>query len=114
MSTITFGLDLGDRFSRYCAVDAEGVVLAEGRLSTTPAGLRQHFAGRAPCRIVCEVGTHSPWVSRLLAACGHEVFVANARQVRLIYAGDRKSDRIQLHFFVRQNTVTAGCCTQAK
>lgn len=101
MSTITFGLDLGDRISRYCELDAAGVVLAEGRLSTTPAGLRQHFAGRTPCRIVCEVGTHSPWVSRLLASCGHEVLVANARQVRLIYAGDRKSDRIDAETLAR-------------
>jgi transposase len=101
MSTITIGLDLGDRFSRYCELDAAGVVLAEGRVATTPAGLRQHFAGRARCRIVCEVGTHSPWVSRLLASCGHEVLVANARQVRLIYAGDRKSDRIDAETLAR-------------
>ena len=45
-------------------------------------------------RIVIEVGTHSPWVSRVLEACGHEVLVANARKIRLIYANDRKSDRI--------------------
>ena len=31
-----------------------------------------------------EVGTHSPWVSRLLSSLGHEVIVANARQVKLI------------------------------
>jgi hypothetical protein len=37
-------------------------------------------------RIAIEAGTHSPWVSRLLEECGHEVLVANARKVRLIYS----------------------------
>jgi transposase len=42
---------------------------------------------------VLEVGTHSPWVSRLLAQLGHEVIVANARRVRLIGHSHRKDDR---------------------
>ena len=33
-----------------------------------------------------EAGTHSPWASRVLEECGHEVLVANARKLRLIYA----------------------------
>jgi len=41
--------------------------------------------------IAIEAGTHSPWVSRLLEGCGHEVLVANARKLRLIYA--RASER---------------------
>jgi hypothetical protein len=28
--------------------------------------------------------TSSPWISRLLEECGHEVLMANARQLRLI------------------------------
>jgi len=94
MSTITIGLDLGDRYSRFCELRPEGVVLTEGRLPTTRTALARQFEAHPACRIVCEVGTHSPWVSRLLASWGHEVLVANARQVRLIYAAHRKSDRI--------------------
>ena len=44
-------------------------------------------------RVVIEVGTHSPWVSRWLEAKGHEVIVANARAVRSIAESDRKTDR---------------------
>ena len=40
-----------------------------------------------------EVGTHSPWVSRLLKRLGHDVLVANARRLRLIYGEGRKNDR---------------------
>jgi transposase len=40
--------------------------------------------------IAIETGTHSPWISRLLEELGHEVLVANARKLRLIYANKRK------------------------
>ena len=45
-------------------------------------------------RIAIEAGTHSPWASRVLEECGHEVLVANARKLRLIYANKRKTDEI--------------------
>jgi transposase len=37
-------------------------------------------------RIAIEAGTQSPWASRVLEGCGHEVLVANARKTRLIYS----------------------------
>jgi transposase len=45
-------------------------------------------------RIAIEAGTHSPWASRVLKECGHEVLVANARKLRLIYANKRKTDEV--------------------
>ena len=53
------------------------------------------------CRIALEVGTHSPWVSRLLSKLGHEVIVANARQVKLISASSRKDDRLDAQMLAR-------------
>jgi len=35
----TVGIDLGDRFSHFCALDADGTVIAEGRVATTPAAM---------------------------------------------------------------------------
>jgi transposase len=52
-------------------------------------------------RIAIEAGTHSPWTSRLLEGCGHEVLVANARKTRLIYAEGRKTDRIDAEKLAR-------------
>jgi transposase len=98
---LTIGLDLGDRFSQLCALDARGQILATARRRTTPAALERHFAALPRGRIVLEVGTHSPWVSRLLERLGHEVLVANARQVRLIYGSDRKSDRVDAETLAR-------------
>jgi transposase len=84
---ITAGLDLGDRYSYLCLIDTDsGEVIEEGRLRTTPEALRRRFASEPSLRIAIETGTHSPWVSRLLEECGHEVLVANSRKLRLIYA----------------------------
>ena len=52
-------------------------------------------------RIAIEAGTHSPWVSRVLEECGHEVLVANARKLRLIYANKRKTDEIDAENLAR-------------
>jgi transposase len=40
-------------------------------------------------------------VSRLLEECGHEVLVANARKLRLIYGGKRKTDKLDAENLAR-------------
>lgn len=91
---MTVGLDLGDRVSTACVVDTRtGELLDEWRMRTSRAALARRFEGVAPMRIALEVGTHSPWVSRLLASWRHEVLIANPRRVRLIAHSRRKSDR---------------------
>jgi transposase len=42
--------------------------------------------------VALEVGSHSPWISRLVEKQGHEVVVANARRVRLISESNRNDD----------------------
>ena len=98
---VTVGLDLGDRYSHTCSLDADGAVLDEGRVATTSAALRSRFGGVERARIVLEAGTHSAWVSRLLEELGHEVIVANPRRLRLIYETDRKSDRVDAEYLAR-------------
>jgi transposase len=84
---MTAGLDLGDKYSYLCLIDTEnGEVIEEGRLRTTPEAFERRFASEPSLRIAIEAGTHSPWASRVLEECGHEVLVANARKLRLIYA----------------------------
>jgi transposase len=89
---LTVGLDVSDSFTHYCELDAAGEVVATGRVRTTTPALQRRFAQMAPARVVLEAGPHSPWVSRLLAQLGHEVVVANPRQVRLIAQSHRKDD----------------------
>jgi transposase len=99
---MTAGLDLGDKYSYLCLLDQHsGEVLEEGRLHTTPEALRRRFASEPSLRIAIETGTHSPWVSRLLKECGHEVLVANARKLRLIYSNKRKTDEVDAENLAR-------------
>lgn len=97
----TVGIDLGDRMSHYCILDEQGDLVSEGTLRTTEAGFREQFRRMARARIAMETGTHSPWVSRYLEKLGHEVLVANARQVRIIYDNDRKTDKIDSRTLAR-------------
>ena len=94
-------MDLGDKTSRYCALSGAGEVLAEGACATTKKGMAQMFGAMAHCRIAMEVGTHSPWVSRELKKYGHEVIVANARQVKLISQSSRKNDKMDAQMLAR-------------
>src|SRR3989304_5081907 len=93
-SGLTVGLDLADRYSQVCVLDLKAEVVDEGRGRTTEDALRGRFGALAPCRVVIEVGTHSPWVSRLLAELGHDCVVANPRRVRLIDDSQKKNDRM--------------------
>jgi transposase len=98
---LTVGLDLGDRTSRYCILNEAGEKASEDQLPTTKTGLDSLFAKMASCRIALEVGTHSPWVSRQLAALGHEVIVANPRKVKLITQSMKKNDRMDAEQLAR-------------
>ena len=98
----TAGIDLGDRYSYLCFLDTRsGEVIEEGRLRTTPQTFERRFCSERPLRVAIEAGTHSPWVNRLLEECGHEVLVANARKIRLIYAEGRKTDRVDAEKLAR-------------
>lgn len=101
--TMTVGLDLGDKHTYLAILDNEsGEVIEEGRLATTPEDLLRRFGSQhQQVKIAIEVGTHSPWVSRLLEDCGHEVLIANPRKTRLIYEGKRKSDSLDAQKLAR-------------
>ena len=75
-------------------LDPEARVVREQRVRTTAVALRQALGDLPASRVVLEAGPRSPWLSRLLAELGHEVIVANVRQVALIARSHRKDDRI--------------------
>ena len=98
---LTIGLDLGDRNSWYCVLDESGQIQLEQRVRTNGKALREVFGEMPRCRIALEIGTHSPWISRLLRELGHEVIVANARKVRLIGESRKKDDRLDAQTLAR-------------
>jgi transposase len=99
---MTAGLDLGDKYSYLCLLDSQsGEVVEESRLRTNPEAFGRRFDSEGQLKIAIEVGTHSPWVSRLLKECGHEVLVANPRKTRLIYSNKRKTDKLDAEKLAR-------------
>ena len=89
----TIGIDLGDKISRYCIVDHRGDVVEEGSFRNQASSLEKHFGDR-PRRIALEAGAQSAWISRELKRLGHEVIVANPRQLKWITSSDTKNDPV--------------------
>ncbi|MEJ2239200.1 MAG: IS110 family transposase [Gemmatimonadales bacterium] len=101
MRKLTVGLDVGDKYSWFCLLDHDGAKIEEGRVRTTPRGIGRKFEDVGRMLVVLEVGTHSPWVSRLLEGCGHEVLVANSRRLQMIYGNDQKTDAVDAELLAR-------------
>ena len=76
---LTIGLDLGDRNRWYCVLDEAGQIQLEQRVRTNAKALQEVFGAMPRSRVALEIGTHSPWISRLLSALGHEVIVATSK-----------------------------------
>jgi transposase len=112
---VTAGVDVVDKYSYLCLLDTDGgEVIEEGRVPTTPEALRRRFALEGPMRVAIETGTHSPWVSQLLEKCAHEVLVANARKLRLIYSHKQKTDEVDaLRTWPAWLEWTRSCCTHS-
>lgn len=102
---LTIGLDLGDRHTVGCVLSAEGEVVETFQMATTPASVRRTMSGFAASRVILEVGTHSPWMSRVVAEAGHELIVANPRRVRLIAENDSKTDAVDAELLARLGRV---------
>lgn len=90
----TLGIDLGDRYSEVCVLDEDGKLVKHERVATTEGDLKALSKRRQGARVVMEVGTHSPWISRLFEGLGHEVVVGNAAVVRRVAGTKDKSDQI--------------------
>jgi transposase len=101
LSSHTIGIDLGDKFSHYCVLNPEAEVIESGRLQTTREAFTARFATMPPVRIAMETGTHSAWVSQLLASFGHDVIVAHARDIPNLGKGHKKNDPVDAEKLAR-------------
>jgi transposase len=99
---VTVGLDLGDKVSRTCEINAAGKIVKKAGVATTPGAIERYFGGRPRCRVALEVGTHSPWVSRQLKALGHEAVVANTSEIFSRHRRKRRNDKLDAEFLARQ------------
>jgi transposase len=100
-STVFIGIDLGDKFSYIVILNKDGEVIEESRIPTTKNVFTRKFSSFHPSRIAMEVGPHSRWVSQTVKDLGHEVIVADARKLRLIYENPRKDDRVDAEYLAK-------------
>src|SRR5580700_7741555 len=98
---ITIGIDLGDVWSHYCTLNEDGEMVDRGRFRTHPSSVDKWFTDLPRVRIAMEAGTHSIWISEQLQELGHEVIVANVRELRAISHSDRKSDQVDAEKLAR-------------
>ena len=98
---VTVGIDVSDRYSHLCVLGGDGEIVREERVRTTTAVLTRALTPLQGARVVMEVGPRSPWLSRMFAELGHDVIVANPRQVRLIARSQRKTDRSDAEHLAR-------------
>ena len=88
----SIGLDVSDRKSVAIGLDEGGNVVARETIPTTTPELSRWASAIAPSVIALEAGPHSPWMSRLLTRCGHEVIVANPAKIPSISRSRSKND----------------------
>jgi hypothetical protein len=91
---LTIGIDLGDVWSHYCTFNQQGEAIDRGRFRTTPKAIDKWFIDVPHASVAMEAGVHSIWISEQLEQLGHEVIVANVRELRAISHSDRKSDDV--------------------
>ena len=95
------GLDIGDRWTHAAVIGQDGEMVVEDRIASREPEVRR-WLSRLPAGVVAlEVGTHSRWMAKVGRECGHTVLVANPRQLRLIYGGDNKHDRLDAEKLAR-------------
>lgn len=86
------GVDLGDKKHHVCITDKDGNILCEKTVANNKDRLAKFAHEHRGALFALEVGTHSPWISRLIESSGCTCVVANARKLRAIYQNDRKCD----------------------
>jgi transposase len=79
---VAVGVDLGDRWSHWCALDGDGEVVGRGRVASTAGAVRKQAESWHGSRVAIENGTHSGWFSRALSQAGCVVTVANPSRWR--------------------------------
>jgi hypothetical protein len=88
-------MDVHKQETQVCIEDADGIVVLEQRIRTTPERFTALLGGRPRARILLEAATESEWVAQHLETLGHEVIVADPNYAAMYATRSRrvKTDR---------------------
>ena len=107
-AAVSIGMDLGDRRSHVCVLDAAGGVSERFVLDSTAPAMEAAFSPRRGATVAIEAGGHSPWVSRLLLGLGVHMIVANPNELAAITKSHRKTDRRDAEMLARLGRTDMG------
>jgi len=103
------GIDVGDRNCHLCVLDNDGKVqrryVCRTERGPLAAELKELACDGEPVVAILEAGQHSHWIAELSQEAGLDTIVANPRSVRIIYEGNRKSDRNDAEHLARLGRV---------
>jgi transposase len=85
-------MDLSDKKNQVCVLNQQGEKVLERSITNTSKSIQKLFKQYAGATVAIETGTHSPWISRLLASLGCQVLIGNSRKLRAIWKTPYKSD----------------------
>lgn len=97
------GLDIGDRYTHFVVLDGDGAVVSRDRFRTRLGEVDEWLEemGSAPSVVALETGVHSRWIGQMVRDAGHDVVVANTRELALISKNVRKSDEADAELLAR-------------
>ena len=95
------GVDLGDKKHHVCVTGKDGMILCEKTVANTKEQLTKLTREHPGALFAIEVGSHSPWISRLVESNGCCCLVANARKLRAIYQNERKCDEFDARMLAK-------------
>lgn len=99
---LTIGLDLGDKLSEVCVLDAAQKTIRSDRVATSRESLKALFEAYPGACLVFEVGSQSRWVQPLARESGlGKVITADPRQIKLITHSRNKTDRRDAYLLAR-------------
>lgn len=74
-------------------LNSERDIISESTVKNDRKSIDTFFRKYKKATVAIEASTHSPWISRQLAALGCEVLVGNPRKLRVIWDSDDKTDK---------------------
>jgi len=89
------------RLEPLLTLNQQGEGIDRDRCRTTAKAIDKWFTDVPHARVAMEAGVHSIWISEQLEQRGHEVIVANVRELRAISHSDRKSDDVDAEKLAR-------------
>jgi transposase len=113
---LNYGLDVHKRYTSFCVMDQQGVILLEGRCPNDELTSHPAFSLRGRKRGVMEASGNWSYLYDLLEACFEELLLAHPLRVRAIAAARVKTDAIDartLAHLLRSDLIPAAYIPEA-